>query len=115
MTPLVEVAASFAAALAKGNFDRAHASLTPELKQTMTPDCLKDEFYGMFRGYAVGEATHISYDEGFATTDWPGKLPGDLGFLYVAIHGEDFNEAVTVIVNDLNGTPLIREVIWGRP
>jgi hypothetical protein len=115
MTSLVEVAASFATALVEGDFYRAHELLTPELRKSMPPERLKDEFYGMFRCYADGEPTDIWYDESFAMTDWPDKVPGDLGFLYVAIHGEDFNEAVSVTVNDLNGPPLIREIIWGRP
>jgi hypothetical protein len=115
MTPLVEVSTSFAKALVRGDFKRAHALLAPELQRTLTPELLESEFYGMFRGYSNGEATDIWYDEKSVITDWPGKMSGDLGCLYIAIRGEDFNEAVTVSVADIKGTALIREIIWGRP
>jgi hypothetical protein len=39
----------------------------------------------------------------------------DLGWVYVAISGENFNEAVSVIVTRVNGQPRIRELTWGRP
>ena len=115
MTPLIRVATSFASALVEGEFNRAHALLSPELQRSMTPQTLADEFYGMFRSYADGNPTEIWYDERSAETCSPHKLPGDLGFLYVAINGDDFNEAVTVTVTEITGIPLIREIIWGRP
>jgi hypothetical protein len=39
----------------------------------------------------------------------------DLGWVYVAISGENFNEAVTVIVTRVAGQPCIRSLEWGRP
>jgi hypothetical protein len=40
---------------------------------------------------------------------------GDIGWAYVSIEGDDFVEAVRVVVSALGGKPLIREVEWGRP
>ena len=115
MTPLVQVATSFASALVEEDFNRAHALLTPEFQRSMTPQTLADKFYGMFRSYADGNPTEIWYDERSAETGSPHMLPGDLGYLYVAICGDDFNEAVSVTVTEITGAPLIREIIWGRP
>jgi hypothetical protein len=47
--------------------------------------------------------------------EWPRKRPGDIGWVYVGIEGDDFIEAVTVVVADVDGALLIREVEWGRP
>ena len=47
--------------------------------------------------------------------DWPHKQPGDIGWAYVSISGEHFNEAVTCVVAAVNGHNLIRELEWGRP
>ena len=76
MKPLVDTAVKFVSALVEGDFDRAHELLTPKLKQTMTPESLKHEFYGMFRSYAEGAATDIWYDSDSVMTDWPGNCRG---------------------------------------
>jgi hypothetical protein len=39
----------------------------------------------------------------------------DLGWVYVSISGENFNEAVIVIVTRVAGQPRIRSLAWGRP
>ena len=39
----------------------------------------------------------------------------ELGVAYTAINGEDFCEAVTVVVSREKGRNVIREIIWGRP
>jgi hypothetical protein len=69
----------------------------------------------MFEGYSDGKPQRIHFDEEFANEDWPGKLPGDLGYAYVGIEGEDFVEAVTVTVANVEGKHLIRDIEWGRP
>lgn len=47
--------------------------------------------------------------------NWPAKQPGDVGWAYVSIFGENFVEAVAVTVAKYEGSLLIREVEWGRP
>jgi hypothetical protein len=65
---------------------------------------------------AEGEPHTVHFDPQFAQTEsWPAKLPGDLGRVYVGIEGDDFVEAVTVIVAEVNGKLLIRDIEWGRP
>ncbi len=115
MTPHGEIAVAFASALVEGDFERAHGLLTPELQGRLPPPTLREELYAMFRGYADGEPTNIHYDEQFSMTEWPAKQPRDIGWAYVSITGEDFVEAVTVVVAEVNGKLLVREVEWGRP
>jgi len=50
-----------------------------------------------------------------AQDDMPNLQPGDFGWVYVAITGTEFNEAVTVVVTDDGGSVKIREIEWGRP
>jgi hypothetical protein len=115
LKPHVEIAVAFASAFVNGDFARASAMLTPTLRPQLTPEMLRERFYAMFRGYASGEPKGIHYDEEFALTDWLGKMPNDVGSLYVSIEGEDFLEAVDLTVTDIDGVLLIRDIIWGRP
>ena len=115
MTPYAKVAVEFATALVEGQFDEAHALLTPPLRKQMSPAALRDRLYAMWQGYADGDPERIHFDEEFSHQDWPAKLPGDLGWAYVGIEGDGFVEAVSVIVTDVGGIPLIRDIEWGRP
>lgn len=45
----------------------------------------------------------------------PGMKPEDLGWVYVAISGDTFSEAITVIVTLEDGDAKIRDIEWGRP
>ena len=115
MTPHSEVAVAFASALVEGDFARAHGLLAPALRERLTPGALREELHAMFEGYADGKPTGIEYDEEFSMTEWPDKQPLDIGWAYVSIMGEDFVEAVTVVVAEIDGVLLIRDVEWGRP
>jgi hypothetical protein len=114
-TPHIETAVAFASALVAADFPRAHAMLTPELQTELSPVGLREQLYGMFTGYAEGDPTEVHFDEGGSLSEWPGKEPGDLGWAYVSITGESFVEGVAVVVAEVDGTPLIRSVEWGRP
>jgi hypothetical protein len=115
MTPHAEIAVAFASALVDGDFARARSMLAPELRRQMTQEALRDNFYAMFWSYATGEPQAVNFDEEFQMEDWPGKLPGDVGWVYVGIEGEDFVEAVSVVVAERDGRQFIREIEWGRP
>ena len=47
--------------------------------------------------------------------EWPTRQDPDIGWAYVAICGEGFNEAVSVIVSEEGGQAVIRNIEWGRP
>ncbi|HVY31554.1 MAG TPA: hypothetical protein VHB79_33610 [Polyangiaceae bacterium] len=110
-----EIAVSFATALAEGRFDAAHALLTPDLMKELSPETLRIRLYEMFAGYAEGEPTGIHYDEEFSMDDWFGRRPDEIGLAYVGIHGDSWNEAVTVAVREEKGSLAISSVQWGRP
>jgi hypothetical protein len=112
-TPHETIAVAFASALVAGDFDRAHAMLVPELRQRLTPEDLRGELQDMYSGYAKGPPKQTGQPT--VQEDWPDKRPGDLGWVYVGIIGDDFVEAVSVTVANVNGQPLIREIEWGRP
>ena len=47
--------------------------------------------------------------------DWPGKQPGDLAVVSVALTGESFSEAVTLTLAQYGEDTLIHHLEWGRP
>lgn len=115
MRSFEKVAVSFASALLSGEFERARTFLAPALHARLTGDQLRERFFGMSEGYAEGTPASIEFEDGFSLTDWPSRQPGDVGWAYVGIMGEDFLEAVSVTVCAFDGVNLIREIEWGRP
>ena len=89
--------------------------LASTLRDDLPPITLRQEFFRMFRGYTDGMPTSIQFDDRLTMEDWPGKQTGDVGWAYVPICGENFVEAVTVIVTNEEGLLRIRSVEWGRP
>jgi hypothetical protein len=113
------VAFEFARALAEGQFEKAHRMLAPSLRDDLQPASLQSEYESMF-SYA-GE-TKPNVDRALGTMlSWPGKEDSDIGWAVVAISGPDsvdggiWNEGVAVVVAEVNGQPLIRAIVWGRP
>lgn len=47
--------------------------------------------------------------------DWPAKQANDLVWVYVAICGDDFSEALTLVFCLNHQSIKIREIEWGRP
>jgi hypothetical protein len=115
MEKYLEVATAFASALVHGQFDSAYTLLDSRLKEKYTPDKLLKSFKLMYQGYSQGSPSQIHFDEEFSLQEWPGKKLNDVGWVYVSIIGEDFVEAVCVIVTKINGELLIRDIEWGRP
>lgn len=109
-----QVAIDFASALVDRKFAHAHELLTPDLKREMTPEMLLEALNGMC-AYSPGRPKRIHFDPQHSMESWPDKEPGDLGWVYIGILGDDFVEAVTVIVAEVDGRALIREIEWGRP
>jgi hypothetical protein len=110
-----EVAVAFATALVHGEFVEAHRLLATALRAEFSLASLQNAYYGMIHGYADGEPYEVQYDDQNFTEEWPAKECGDIGWAYISICGEDFVEAVTVVVADVDGASLIRDVEWGRP
>lgn len=110
-----KIATNFASALVEGDLELAYSFLTPKLQQEISPGAVQAEFEAMYSGYSDNEPTHIHFDPQFTMTDWPGKQPNDVGWVYVSIMGEDFVEAVAVVISEIEGELLISYIEWGRP
>lgn len=108
----VMIANQFAEALAKGDFEEAHAFLAADAKMKLPPAELQKQYRAM-TGYGRRSTTHVQVVQDL--TSWPGKQKDDVGWVYVAVAGDTFSEAVTVVVSRQNGLDVIRSVEWGRP
>ncbi len=53
--------------------------------------------------------------EDFTLMNWPGKQPGDLADVNVALNGDNFSEAVSLTLAEYGHEILIRHLEWGRP
>lgn len=112
--PYAQLAVRFAKALAREEFALAHTLLSPELGADLPLDRLREDYQRMIE-YGDGSPTEV---ELIITMD-PVQLheyrPNDLGWAYVAIVGNAYSEAVTVIVESVEGKAAIRHLEWGRP
>jgi hypothetical protein len=104
----------FGRAIAKGDFAAAHALLTERAQESHPPEVLKQAVEEMI---AIGDGPIEEVDlvEECILEDWPDKQEGDVGYVYVALTGDGFCEAVTVILTTEAGKVRIRELEWGRP
>lgn len=110
-----QVAVDFAQALLDSRNEDAHAMLVSKLAEAFTPLALGERFRRIWSGYSDEDARSLQFDEEFSLDDWRGKMEMDVGWTYVGILGDEFVEAVSVVVCDSDGTLKIREVEWGRP
>ena len=110
--PYAQLGLRFAQALSSGDYKSASAMLTPTLRAAYPPEILSQRYRDM-----VGEdASQPDLIEVITTmTEWPDKLIGDIGWVYVAIAGHMYSEAVTCIVVGNEGLQHIRSIEWGRP
>lgn len=103
----------FAQALVMGEFEKAHAFLSAELRSKYTAAGLKSEFESMVE-YA--QPFGVPYVVVVDNRPLPGISEMDAqGWAYVAIQGEGWSEAVTVTVKPVGNEYLITELVWGRP
>ena len=107
-----ELAALFAAHLTAGRYVEAHCLLSEQLKVVWPADALEREFSQMVES---GHSSVCGVELINTMESWPTRKASDLGWAYVAISGEGFCEALTVIVARESDTSVIRELEWGRP
>ena len=67
------------------------------------------------RRYAPGPFTDMQVMEDFILEDWPAKQDGDVASIYIALSGDNFCEAVSIIVTQQDGGLRVRDLEWGRP
>lgn len=114
-----DIGLSFARALVAKQYKKAHEMLTTSQKRQSPPDALQKELEEMaqYGGDEQRWPTYVQVVTGADSSDkrWTWKKPGDFGWVYVAIGGIDYNEAVTVTITEEGEQLAIREVEWGRP
>jgi len=109
-----QVAEQFGHAVAKGDFATAHALLTEEAQRIHSAEVMKQAVADM-TAYADGPIQHVVVDSGFVVDDWPDKQDGDVAWVYVALTGDSFVEAASVLLATTGDGVRIRQVEWGRP
>ena len=107
-----KIAFDFATALANSDYTSAHGLLSESLKNEWSSDSLKKEYEEMIE-YGEGDVTHIEVMN--EMIEWPTKENNDLGWAYVAMSGNDFSEAVAVVICNEKNHLKVREIEWGRP
>jgi hypothetical protein len=112
MVDYKELATQFGSSLTKKDFALAHSMLCQLLQEKLSPESLKQEFESMI-SYGEGLLENVDVMEAFE--DWPAKQQNDIGWAYVAITGQNFSEAVSLIISNENGQARVREIEWGRP
>lgn len=107
-----KVAFQFASAITNDSFSEAYGLLSEEQQNEQSPELLKEQFEQMIE-YGQGPVRHIELIS--EMTEWPAKEAHDVGWAYVAIVGDEFSEAVSVVVSKENNEYKIRKIEWGRP
>ncbi len=107
-----KVALEFASALVSGNYEQAHALISQSRKDEWSASWLQTEYEEMI-AYGDGPASFLEVME--TMEDWPARQKEDVGWAYVAIAGEEYSEAVAVVICNEHGHMRIRDIEWGRP
>ena len=118
MSDLDEVrkfAVSFAVKLINAEYAEARSMLTPEAARDWPSEALAQAWVGMF----YEDISPVSYMPETVAVDgmagWENRQPGDVGWAYVPVLSEDYNEAVTVVITRLDSGLAIRDLQFGRP
>jgi len=108
------VAVEFGSAVAQGDFVAAHALLTKQAQESHPAETLKQAVEEMI-SIGAGPIEHVHLVSSCILEDWANKQAGDVGYVYVALTGDGFCEAVTVTLTREAGKIRIRDLEWGRP
>ena len=116
INPAIALAQRFGDCLTQADYDTAYALLSPELQQQDSPQILCQTVEEMI-SYGSGpiEKAIVMVDGLLTEWQYPPMEANDLVWLYVSLEGEDFLEAVSVIVNQQEEGLAIRWLEWGRP
>jgi hypothetical protein len=111
----VTVAEQFGNLIARGNYTGAHTLLSKDAQKIhSSPHHLRWAVEEM-TGYAPGPIRRVELCDYSIIDAWPAKQDADIASVFVGLIGDDFTEAVTVIVVGEAGEIRIRELQWGRP
>ncbi|AIE76322.1 hypothetical protein [Synechocystis sp. PCC 6714] len=112
----IELAQRFGNYLTQADYDTAYTLLVPELQQQYSSQTLRQTVEEMI-SYGSGSIEKATVIVDCLLTEWqyPTMEADDVVWLYVSLEGEDFAEAVSVIVQHREGKLAIRWLEWGRP
>lgn len=107
------VAEDFCLLLSQGKFKKAHAYLSPALRETMSVATLKEEWRRTTQGTTAADLTVTLQQH---LVDWPGRRTEEVGWCYYGLTAEALNEAVIVVVGRMpNNAYMLTQVGFGRP
>lgn len=112
MTDVVEIAARFARALFVEDIDSAYELLSDELRGEVAAMELSSQFASLAED--MGGVTGIGQPM-VILEEWPEMSADDRAMVYVPLEGDDFSEAITVKVSEINNAVRISSIEWGRP
>jgi hypothetical protein len=116
-----DIALCFARALVAKEYDEAAGMLAKSLKPSYPPDVLREKLEDMiwYEGDEHRWPTEIQVVTAANSSDVPvwrkQSNADDFGWVYVAINGTDYCEAVAVMITKEEGKLAIRDIEWGRP
>ena len=112
MTDVVEFSARFAAALFAGDAESACEFLSDELQGGVAAADISSQFTALADD--MGGVTGIGQPM-VILEEWPGMSENDRAMVYVPLEGDEFSEAITVKVSEINNAVRISGIEWGRP
>lgn len=110
----ISIAEQFGRHIADADYTAAHRLLTKAAQQKYTPEGFKQSFEEM-TSYEPGPIHRVGVDPQFVLEDWPAKVAGDIASVYVGLFGEEYVEAVTLVVSREDAEVRVRDIEWGRP
>jgi len=112
MTDVVEIAARFARALFAGDIDSGYELLSDELRGEVAATDLSSQFASLAED--MGGVTGIGQPM-VILEEWPEMSADDRAMVYVPLEGDNFSEALTVKVSEIDNVVRISSIEWGRP
>ncbi|NGP88037.1 hypothetical protein [Fodinibius halophilus] len=104
-------AIEFARKLASQDYGTAYTMTATGYKHSTSLEDMQNKFEVIVTDdWNIGQIVAGEY-----MASWPNKQPEDLGWVYVAISGDLYSEAITVTICNENDQLKIREVEFGRP
>jgi hypothetical protein len=111
---LESLAFIFANYIFQGQFIIASKIIVPEKKSEMNSDWLESEYSEIIE-YGDNPPDHIEVMVFDSMHEWASKEENDIGWVYVAIAGVGYSEAVALVFSNINSKAFIRNIEWGRP
>lgn len=112
----ITLAQQFGDCLTQTDYSTAHRLLDAKLQQQYSPETLGQTLEAMIDyGSSPVQTAIVMVDCRLTEWQYPPMEANDVVWLYISLEGEDFLEAVSVIISQEVGKLAIRWLEWGRP